>query len=125
MTDQEFKTFVNQKIIELSNNYTKIQYFTLKETADILKIGTRTLSKLVLDNSIPCYRIPSEKNKKPHYRFKLSDIEEYMEKTKILPKDNIDNIVKNSFYNKKSTMNNIKANGIIKEIVRKQAVNIN
>jgi excisionase family DNA binding protein len=121
MTDQEFKTFVNQKIIELSNNYNRIQYFTLKETADILKISTRTLSKLVTGNDIPCYRIPSGKTK-PHYRFKLSDIEEYMDKQKVL---NIDALVKNTFYKKKSTMNNVKANGIVKEIVRKQAVNTN
>ncbi|MHB1645898.1 MAG: helix-turn-helix domain-containing protein [bacterium] len=97
MTEREFNTFVSQKIMELSGKYAKNKYLTLKETADILKITTRTLSKLVAGNDIPCYRIPSGKTK-PHYRFKLSDIEEYMNAQKVLP---IDAIVKNAFYKKR------------------------
>ena len=121
MTDQEFKTFVNQNIIELSNNYNKkIQYFTLKETANILKISTKTLSKLVLDNNIPCYNPSPKANKKPHYKFKLSDIDEYMEKQKVI---SVDAIIKNTFYKKKSTINNIKISEMVKGIIRKQAVN--
>ena len=114
MTEEEFKNFIVCKINELANKYCKTQYFTLSETAKILKVSNRTLSTLVANNLIPCYRIPSVKNEKARYRFKLNDIEAFMENNKV---KSINNIVKNAFHKEKIKMDKSKINQIIKTIV--------
>ena len=105
-----------QKIAELAEKYNKMHYLTLREAANILKVSQRTLSRLVQDGFLNSYRIPSEKGEKRNYRFKLNDIEDFMNQQKVLCTGNI---VKNAFKNKVKNIEKEKIKGIVKSIVNK------
>ncbi len=111
---KEFEIFITQKVVELAERYNKIQYLTLREAAGALKVSQRTLTRLVQDGYIDCYRIPSKMGEKRNYRFKLSDIEDFMNQQKILCTSNI---VKNAFKTKNIDRNNI--NKMVKNITTK------
>jgi excisionase family DNA binding protein len=60
----------------------ELKYLTLKQAAQVLSISTRTLANLAVSGQITAYRLPSACGKKSRYRFKQSDIEEFMEGNK-------------------------------------------
>ena len=77
----------------------EIKYLTLKESARILSVSTRTLANLAVSGHISAYRLPSPNNAKPRYRFKLQDIEEFMDGHKLR---SINSITKTVFINNKA-----------------------
>ena len=77
----------------------EIKYLTLSQAAQILSVSTRTLANLAQGGYISAYRLPSPGNSKPRYRFKLQDIEEFMNNHKFT---SINVITKNTFKNNKA-----------------------
>ncbi len=75
------------------------KYLTLKEASQILSVSTRTLANLAIGGQISAYRLPSVNNKKPRYRFKSTDLEEFMNNHKF---NSINVITKNVFKNNKA-----------------------
>ena len=57
----------------------EIKYLTLKEAAEILNVSTRTLANLATSGQISAYRLPSYASVKCRWRFKLCDIESFMD----------------------------------------------
>lgn len=78
------------------------KYLTLKKTAEILSVSTRTLANLAQNGQITAYRLPSPGNAKARYRFKLQDIEEFMDSHKL---NSINSAVKNVFKSNKARIN--------------------
>ncbi|MHB1660580.1 MAG: helix-turn-helix domain-containing protein [bacterium] len=62
----------------------ELKYLNLKQSAQILSVSTRTLAGLATSGQITAYRLPSAANAKPRYRFKLSDIEAFMDGNRLL-----------------------------------------
>ena len=108
---KEFEIFIIQKINKLAQQYGKMQYLTLKEAANILKVSQRTMTHLVQDSYVDCYRIPSKTGEKRNYRFKLTDLENFMQSNKVVC---VDSVVKNAFKSKNIEKEKIKT--IIKSI---------
>ncbi len=77
----------------------ELKYLTLSEAAEILSVSTRTLANLAIGGQISAYRLPSVNNKKPRYRFKSTDLEEFMNNHKL---NSIDSTVKNVFKGNKA-----------------------
>ena len=77
----------------------ELKYLTLKEASQILSVSTRTLANLAIGGQISAYRLPSVNNKKPRYRFKSTDLEEFMNNHKL---NSIDSTVKNVFKGNKA-----------------------
>jgi excisionase family DNA binding protein len=77
----------------------ELKYLTLKEAAEILSISPRTLANFATSGQISAYRLPSACGKKARYRFKLSDIEEFMDGNKLL---SVNIATKNVFKNNKA-----------------------
>ena len=55
------------------------KYLTLKESAAILSVSTRTLAGLAISGQISAYHLPSYAGVKCRWRFKLCDIESFMD----------------------------------------------
>ena len=108
---KEFENFLSQKIVELADRLNRNKYLNLRDAANILDVSQRTLTHLIQDGYVNCYRIPSKMGEKKNYRFKLSDIEDFMNQNKVV---SIDNIVKNSFRTKNIERKNI--NKMVKDI---------
>ena len=77
----------------------ELKYLTLSEAAEILSVSTRTLANLASSGQISSYRLPSINNVKSRYRFKLTDIEGFMNNHKL---NSIDSTVKNVFKSHKA-----------------------
>ena len=75
------------------------KYLTLKAAAEILAVSTRTLASLAKSCQISAYRLPSACGKKARYRFKLSDIEEFMNSHKLMA---VNIMTKNAFKNNRA-----------------------
>ncbi|RZD16023.1 MAG: DNA-binding protein [Candidatus Acididesulfobacter guangdongensis] len=84
---------------------TELKYLTLKETAEIISVSPRTLANLATSGQITAYRLPSSCGKKSRYRFKLSDIESFMDRNKLLA---VNVITKNVFKNNKARIDLVK-----------------
>jgi excisionase family DNA binding protein len=79
----------------------ELKYLTLKQAAEILSVSTRTLANLAVSGQITAYRLPSAcgNGKKARYRFKLQDIEEFMNNHKF---QSVNIATKNVFKNNKA-----------------------
>lgn len=77
----------------------EIKYLTLKEAAQILSVSTRTLSGLAISGQISSYRLPSYASVKCRWRFKLCDIESFMDINKF---NSINVATKNAFKGNKA-----------------------
>lgn len=76
-----------------------LKYLTLKQAAAILSVSTRTLANLAVSGKITAYRLPSAAGAKSRYRFKLADLENFMNENKLL---SVHVITKNVFRNNKA-----------------------
>ena len=65
----------------------------------ILSVSTKTLFKLATSGQVSAFRIPSPTNKKSRWRFKLSDLENFMQRNKLL---SVNVITKNVFIRSKA-----------------------
>ena len=75
------------------------KYLTLKGAAEILSVSTRTLAGLAISGQISAYRLPSYAGVKSRWRFKLSDIESFMDIHKL---NSINVSTKNAFKGNKA-----------------------
>ena len=87
-----YKIYKGEKMAEL-------KYLTLSQAAEVLSVSTRTLANLAISGQICAYRLPSPNNAKSRYRFKSSDIENFMQGNKLL---SVNLITKNVFKNTKA-----------------------
>jgi excisionase family DNA binding protein len=80
----------------------ELKYLTLKQAAQILSVSSRTLANLATSGQITAYRLPSAANAKSRYRFKLSDIESFMDDNKFMA---VNTHVKKVFAGNKARVN--------------------